>query len=612
MFARTKLWPITIAALLVTACGSDPNTPPRDQPTTLHWMTPAGGTISHDGATLEVPAGAVSEDVEISVRTVVLKDPPGLQGTALELYDFGPDGLTFLKPAILTVPVAGQPKDGESWIVVKYLDHLEKDSDERVRSLLEFDTETFERGASAEIHGFSSWGVISGTPSSRPVVPVGLAWDPCTRYMTLEWSNPSGHAIRVERLHRQGGPEVPLTSEWSWGLSGSRTTFVVSGLPTTAGELAYTYVFRMYGTAPNAREVFVGEVSVVALEVLPPGTIDRFEVDARTNTEIILSWDHTIALENHYDAFELERRPEWSDGTAVRTLDPNLVGYRDEDVLPGAAYDYELRAANYASCEGVFSGKAHLTSAAAPVAHSRISIAPITAAEGPDNTTTDFAFEVRLDAVNVGDVSVDYETVSGTAEPHRPGYDFDYESVAGRLTIPAGTSRGIITVEVRGDGDAEPDERFTLQLSNPSPNASIDVAAAEGTIENDDTQRPTIGLSALGFFEPEGSPEVGGARSLGFSILVGTADDAPTTVEVSVDYMTVDETATAGSDYTALSGTITVPIGTESGTLISVPVSIIPDMTPEPDETLTLQLSNRSAGSRWGIRSATGTIEDDD
>ena len=43
---------------------------------------------------------------------------------------------------------------------------------------------------------------------------------------------------------------------------------------------------------------------------------------------------------------------------------------------------------------------------------------------------------------------------------------------------------------------------------------------------------------------------------------------APSTQAVTVDYTTADGTATtAGSDYTAASGTLTIPIGQTTGTI---------------------------------------------
>ena len=68
--------------------------------------------------------------------------------------------------------------------------------------------------------------------------------------------------------------------------------------------------------------------------------------------------------------------------------------------------------------------------------------------------------------------------------------------------------------------------------------------------------------------------------------------DAPSTLDVSVDYTTNNGTATAGADYTAVSGTLTFSAGETSKT-VSIPLTS--DGSPEGSETLTLDLSSPSS-----------------
>ena len=71
----------------------------------------------------------------------------------------------------------------------------------------------------------------------------------------------------------------------------------------------------------------------------------------------------------------------------------------------------------------------------------------------------------------------------------------------------------------------------------------------------------------------------------------------------TVDYATSDGTATAGSDYTETSGTVTFgPLETTK----TVSVAVIDDSHDEGSETMTLTLSNPS-GARLGDSTATGT-----
>lgn len=83
---------------------------------------------------------------------------------------------------------------------------------------------------------------------------------------------------------------------------------------------------------------------------------------------------------------------------------------------------------------------------------------------------------------------------------------------------------------------------------------------------------------------------------------------APAQTVVTVDYRTANATATAGSDYEAVAGTATFPVG---GRRAAVPVKVFGDVALEGDETFNLHLSN-SAGASIYRAQGMGTILDDD
>ena len=91
----------------------------------------------------------------------------------------------------------------------------------------------------------------------------------------------------------------------------------------------------------------------------------------------------------------------------------------------------------------------------------------------------------------------------------------------------------------------------------------------------------------------EGDP--GDNNAIIFTVSLSTA----TTVAVSVDYASSENSATSGVDYTIVNDTLTIPAGSNSG-LIEVP--IIEDDEPELDETLTLTLSNPRSWMRISVR----------
>jgi hypothetical protein len=95
-----------------------------------------------------------------------------------------------------------------------------------------------------------------------------------------------------------------------------------------------------------------------------------------------------------------------------------------------------------------------------------------------------------------------------------------------------------------------------------------------------------------------------GTRTASFSVTLS----APSTQPVTVQYATADGTATAGSDYQAQSGTLTIPAGQTTGT-ITVPV--VGDRLPEPDETFFVNLSG-ATNATIADGQALGTIADDE
>ena len=90
-------------------------------------------------------------------------------------------------------------------------------------------------------------------------------------------------------------------------------------------------------------------------------------------------------------------------------------------------------------------------------------------------------FKVSLSAASDEQVTVDYATSSGTATS---GTDFRAES--GTLIFPPNDKVESVIVLVYDDSEIEPDETFTLTLTNPT-RATLGDATATATIRNDDT-----------------------------------------------------------------------------------------------------------------------------
>ncbi len=82
----------------------------------------------------------------------------------------------------------------------------------------------------------------------------------------------------------------------------------------------------------------------------------------------------------------------------------------------------------------------------------------------------------------------------------------------------------------------------------------------------------------------------------------------PSNTEVSVHYATVNGSATAGEDYQATSGTLVFAVG-ETSKIVQVP--ILPDATPETDETFKLVLSSPVIGQITRSEALATILNDD-
>ncbi|MGI0483129.1 Calx-beta domain-containing protein, partial [Geminocystis sp. CENA526] len=100
--------------------------------------------------------------------------------------------------------------------------------------------------------------------------------------------------------------------------------------------------------------------------------------------------------------------------------------------------------------------------------------------------TTPFTFDViRTGNLNIAN-SVEW-AVTGSGANRADKDDFANGIFpSGKIDFAVGEESKRITVRVRGDLDFEPDEQFTVRLSNPSNGAIITTATARGTIRNDE------------------------------------------------------------------------------------------------------------------------------
>ena len=222
-------------------------------------------------------------------------------------------------------------------------------------------------------------------------------------------------------------------------------------------------------------------------------------------------------------------------------------------------------------------------------AQASIGVDDVRVAEGDGGVTATFTI-VRSAPLFAGATTVGFGTADATATAPA-----DYEDTRGTLSFPGAllgaTQVRQVAVPIAGDLLDEPNESFRLVLSG----GEVTDGEGIGTIVDDDPQPAIAAADAAAATE-------GTTASFAVSL------SAPSGRDVSVSFATANGTATAGQDYVARSGKVTIPAGHTAAT---VPVTLLDDSADEPPETFELLLSAPGAATlrRAG---ATGTILDND
>ena len=220
-------------------------------------------------------------------------------------------------------------------------------------------------------------------------------------------------------------------------------------------------------------------------------------------------------------------------------------------------------------------------------------------AEG-DSGTTEFTFTVSRtgDLSSAGNVTY---TVSGNGATADDFADGVFET--GTVSFAAGEDSQTVTIDVAGDLDVEADEGFTVTLSNATGGASIAMAAASGTIRNDDAD---LSITADDATKSEGDS---GSTAFTFTV-TRSGTEGSRTVDWAVTGSganPADASDFAGGAFP--NGTVSFSDGEATATIT---VNVAGDSDIEPDEDFTVTLSNASGNAEISGATASSTIDNDD
>jgi alpha-tubulin suppressor-like RCC1 family protein len=194
-------------------------------------------------------------------------------------------------------------------------------------------------------------------------------------------------------------------------------------------------------------------------------------------------------------------------------------------------------------------------------------------------------------------VSVGVSTVDETATAGS-----DYTAVSATLTWNPGDALSKnVSIPVSGDTRKEGVERFRIDLTTFANVVPADASASFTILDDDGSFYVSVNDAAV----TEGNT---GTVLAQFAVTLSTA--VPAGQSVSVQVATADGTAGAGTDYTALSTSVTWVSGTSLTQYVKITVA--GDTLVEPTETFALNLSAPTGPTVISDAAAVATIANDD
>lgn len=167
-------------------------------------------------------------------------------------------------------------------------------------------------------------------------------------------------------------------------------------------------------------------------------------------------------------------------------------------------------------------------SRAVTAVQSTLSIADVSMPVGNAGTTP-FAFAITLSAPSPLTVTVNYATTDGTATVA----DADYQATSGTLTFAPGETTKTVTVLVDGDSKVEPDETFTVALTNPG-NATITKGIGTGTIRNHVAPPSPAPAPDLAVTSGHTDPFATGQEGARYTLTVTNVGTSPTIASITL------------------------------------------------------------------------------
>ena len=213
-------------------------------------------------------------------------------------------------------------------------------------------------------------------------------------------------------------------------------------------------------------------------------------------------------------------------------------------------------------------------------------------AEPSVGVTNSMSLTVQRTGVTNQTNTVSWTTVNVSAQAGN-----NYVAASGTLTMMPGDLQQDVTIQVIGNGVAQGTLQFAVQLRNPDVNALV-LPYSNVTVtvlDNDTSFQFTTNVLSV-------------SETNGVALLT-VRRTGSTNTSMSVDYATLDGTATNDVRYTQTSGTLTFDVGVSTQTVL---VPIINNTVLDGNQSFSVQLSNPSDGALGLNSNCLVTVLDND
>jgi Calx-beta domain-containing protein len=272
--------------------------------------------------------------------------------------------------------------------------------------------------------------------------------------------------------------------------------------------------------------------------------------------------------------------------------------YTAPTTLPASGIDTIVAQSDTTTIPAVFNSTAYAYAGGYPT----VSIGDITTTEGDTHTANTKGatalFELTLSSVQPTDVTVQYYTYCGVGDK-ACSEDILETKTPRTVTFSAAKKQTSIQIKqiIYSYPELEPyNESYYLQLLSPV-GAILGRTTGTGLLlgDNEKTLAPLLYTGGAGVVCGAGTQFVHAVVLL----------SAPQSSAVGFQYTTSDGTAFAGTDYTATSGSTSIPAG---GTQFTVTVPVLPCVSPGSTKAFSITISNVTGPATIQLATGTGTI----